>query len=247
MPPHEPALDAGELHVWWAELDACLPHLSALAATLAPDERERAGRFAFPYLRQRFVVARGLLRAILARYLRLPPQALRFGYTAYGKPFLLAAADQPATPAGLNFNLAHSDDTALYAVALDRAVGVDVERLKPGIEIEAIAAHQFASAEYAAVLAAPPEKRLAAFYRCWTRKEAFIKAHGAGLSLPLKSFEVSVAASDPPRLVSIGGSAEAAQRWSLWHLDCGPAYAAALVAEGTGLTVRQFRYPTQSQ
>lgn len=226
-----PALGPNEIHVWRAQLDAFLARLPELAASLAPDEIERAERFAFPQLRQRFIIGRGLLRAILARYLQLPPSELRFGYTTYGKPFLIP---EQAGPAGLSFNLAHSDSMALYAVTYDRAVGVDIERQDRAIDVEGIAKRYFSPAECAAVMAAPPHLRYEAFYRCWTRKEAFIKAHGAGLSLPLHSFQVSVGADEPPRVLSVDGSPEAAQRWSLWDIADSPAYAAALVAEAQG-------------
>ena len=219
-----------EVHVWRAFLDpdaSCLEHLQR---SLSVDELQRAARFHFPRDRRRYTVARGVLRNILGRYLGRPPSELRFRYSAHGKPALAGAfAD-----AGLRFNVSHSHEMALFAVTSGREVGVDIEYLGREIRGEEIAEHFFSAHERANLRALPAEMKHQAFFNCWTRKEAYIKAHGEGLSLPLDQFDVSLAPGEPAALLATRGDPQEALRWSLQTLAPGSGYVAALAVEGQG-------------
>lgn len=237
-PPTVVAAEA-EVHVWRASLDLPPPRVRALLASLAHDERDRAERFHFQVHRDRFIAGRGLLRAILARYLGRTPDQLRFSYSPHGKPAVAAN-----TGAGdLRFNVSHSDGLALYAITRGREIGVDVECLRPDFVSEEIARRFFSPREVAAVQALPAVERHEAFFACWTRKEAYIKARGEGLSMPLERFDVSLAPGEPAALLSTLDEPAAAARWSLWALDPGPGYAAALAAEGHGWRLRCWQWP----
>jgi 4'-phosphopantetheinyl transferase len=230
-----PILSAHELHIWQAGLDIDQPRRQALEAHLHADERERAARFVFARDRHRFVVARGLLRQLLGMYLQVQPADVQFGYTAYGKPFLLA----PEAEARLQFNLSHSGTLAIYALAWDRQVGVDVEYIRQDLDYAAMLDSVFTQREQRVLAALPEGQRRAAFFRGWVRKEAYVKAHGKGLSTAPDSFEVNLLANEPDvlRLPPEAGD----QRWSLHGLEAGAGYAAAVVAEGSIAGLQCFR------
>ncbi|QXD15524.1 4'-phosphopantetheinyl transferase superfamily protein [Rhodocaloribacter litoris] len=237
IPPADVGLDPGEVHVWRVSLAGVPP--PALARVLSPDERARADRFVYDVHRHRFVTARGVLRHLLGRYLGCDPAVLRFNYGPRGKPALAAPDGTP-----LRFNVSHSHELALVAVACGREVGVDVERCDPRRAAEDIAARFFAPEEVAAFRALPPGERVAGFFNAWTRKEAYMKATGQGLALGLDRFCVSLAPGAPPALLSTAWNPPDAARWSLHALDPGPGYAAALAVEGHGLTLRCFAWKT---
>ncbi len=227
-PPGELTLSHQDVHVWRAFLDREFPHLQDLRRSLSPDEIERAERYHFQEDRERFIVAHGLLRTILARYLRADPGRLVFSRGDYGKPVL-------ASPPGgrkLSFNLSHSSGIALYAIAHDRRVGIDLERVREDIACQQIAERFFSPAEAAVLRTLPASSQPGAFFACWTRKEAYIKARGRGLQLPLDRFEVSLAPGEPARLLKMEGEPGEVARWSLQELIPAPGYAAALAAEG---------------
>lgn len=234
--PARPALARGEVHVWRARLDAPDRAARALRELLAPEERARADRFRFEKDRLHFTAARGLLRTLAGRYLGLAPAALNFSYNAYGKPSLDAHSDE------LRFNVSHSKGLAVYAFARGREVGVDVEFLNDAVACEGIAARFFAPAEAAVLGALPPGERTRAFFNCWTRKEAYIKAHGEGLSLALDGFEVSLAPGEPCALVSTRHDPAQAACWSLRELEPAPGYVGAVAAEGHGWRLRCWRW-----
>jgi len=214
----------GEVHVWAAGLDD-LPE-AALRAPLSADERERGGRFHFERDRRRFVTARGLLRVLLGRYLDVDPARLRFGYGPRGKPFL--AGGEP-----LRFNLSHSGGLTLLAFARGCEVGVDIEQERPVPESEDIARHYFSAREWAELSRLRAAEWRAGFFRCWTRKEAFIKATGDGLSRPLDAFDVTLAPGEPARLLRVLAEPEAAHRFWLEDLRPAPGFAGALAVEGS--------------
>jgi 4'-phosphopantetheinyl transferase len=238
-PPAALTLSRAEVHVWRAALDPAASCVEQLQRTLSADELHRAARFRFPRDRRRFIVGRGALRDILGRYLGVPPCALGFRYNAYGKP---ALADVTAE-GGLCFNVSHSHELALFAVTCGREVGVDIEYLRQEIACETIAEHFFSARERASLLALPTEVKPQAFFNCWTRKEAYIKAHGEGLSLPLDQFDVSLAPGEPAALLATHSEPREALRWSLQALTPGPGYVAALAVEGQDwhLTCWQWR------
>jgi 4'-phosphopantetheinyl transferase len=238
-PPAELTLSSAEIHVWRASLDPAASCIERLQSSLSADERQRAARFHFPRDRRRFTVARGVLRDILGRYLGVPPSALAFCYSTYGKP---ALADV-AVATGLRFNVSHSHEMALFAVARGREVGVDIEYLGREIRAEEIAERFFSAHERANLRALPAEVKHQAFFNCWTRKEAYIKAHGEGLSLPLDQFDVTLAPGEPAVLLATRSDPREALSWSLQALTPGPDYVAALAVEGQSwhLTCWQWR------
>jgi 4'-phosphopantetheinyl transferase len=220
-------LSEGEVHLWILPLDPPAQPLDTLYGYLAPDELTRAQRFVFQRDREHFAAARGYLRAILAQYAGCSPSEIRLGYGAHGKPYL---AVSPAAD-GLTFNLSHTSGLGLCAVTRGRHLGVDVERIRPEVDILSIARCTFSPAEQARLDALPPALRLTAFYACWTRKEAYIKARGDGLSYPLDAFDVSLVPGEPTSLLrSAEGPAEQ-RRWELYDIDAGAGYAAALAVE----------------
>jgi 4'-phosphopantetheinyl transferase len=164
----------------------------------------------------------------------LAPEAVRFRYGPRGKPML------DAEDGLLRFNLSHSGDLALVAVSLGRDIGVDVERVRPDRDLERIATRFFSAAEVAALLALPRAERAGAFYRCWTRKEAYIKALGDGLAIPLDSFDVAFAPGATAALLASRLDSAEARRWSMAALEPGPGYAGAMVVEGDGWTMRCY-------
>jgi 4'-phosphopantetheinyl transferase len=223
----------GEAHVWRIELDCAATSIATLKATLSPEEQGKAARFRTPELCERWTVARGALRCILASYAQSEPKSLVFRLGPYGKPDLAWPA------ADITFNLSHTCGLALLAITGGRRVGIDAEMVRSGIEVEDMSRKFFAPAEADEILALAPDVRLAAFFACWTRKEAFVKALGTGLSVPLHHFRVTVRADQPARLVSVDG--EEPDQWSL--LDVGePNIAAALAVEGPVSVVRRFNF-----
>ena len=223
-PPADPKLGAADAHVWRLDLRRAGADVENLERLLTPAESERAAAFRFARDRDRFVVARALRRITLGRYLDAPPNALAFATGPHGKPGLIG----PGDAAALQFNLAHADDLALLVVARGRPVGVDLERVRDDVPIMTLAERFFAPDELEALRQLPAGQRTAAFFRCWTRKEAFVKARGEGLSLPLAAFAVSLAPDEPPALRRVDWDAEERTRWTLLDLPPLPGYAAAL-------------------
>lgn len=209
-PPPAP----GEVQLWLLSLDEPAWPSAQLHALLDDDEAARAARFVFPQHRLRFAHGRGLLRTLLAHATGLAPEALRFAYGPQGKPRLAgtAAAARPA----LRFNLSHSGSMALLGLAQGADIGVDIELPRAVPELQAIARSNFAPAEYQALMALAPERRADAFLAGWTRKEAFIKALGGGLSIPLASFEVTLDAQQPARLLHVADAQMPPEHFTLW-------------------------------
>ncbi|TWA77633.1 4'-phosphopantetheinyl transferase [Azospirillum brasilense] len=219
----------GEIQLCYADLRGLAHRLEAFRALLSPDEAARAARFATEELRARCVLRRGLLRHRLGQVLERDPAALSFAYGPMGKPFL---------PGGPAFNLADCKDHVLIAIAPGATVelGVDVERLRSVPDAEGIAERFFAPEERAAFAALPEALRDEAFLNGWTRKEAFIKATGQGLSTPLDRFAVELVPGRPARLLGLDGALEAgtAADWSLFDLRPAPGLVGALAVRGDG-------------
>ncbi|HVG20211.1 MAG TPA: 4'-phosphopantetheinyl transferase superfamily protein [Blastocatellia bacterium] len=217
-----------EVHVWLLALDQSPPHVESLKAILSADERDRAGRFHFQKDHDHYVVARGTVRIILGRYLGMGADRLRFSYTYYGKP----ALEKEFGGESLRFNLSHSHGLALLAVTRDRELGVDIERIRAGISDEGIAERFFSDKEVRMLRGLPRELQDQAFFNCWTRKEAYIKARGEGLSMPLAVFDVSLIPGEPAALLETRLDPLESARWSLRELTAAPDFAAAIVVEG---------------
>jgi 4'-phosphopantetheinyl transferase len=221
-----PPLQRSAVHVWKAALDIADTEVTGARKLLTAEETARADRFRFEKDRSAFIAARGILRTLLGRYLGLRPGDLRFVYGRHGKPELSNTQGAPL----IRFNLSHSHGLALFAFAPGFEVGVDIEYLRQETPADAIAGRFFSPAEVEELRALPPAARQAAFFACWCRKEAFLKANGRGLSFGLDRVEVSVTPGVPAALKIIGNSPEEAAGWSLSDLPAGREYAAALAA-----------------
>lgn len=229
-PPDSLNLKSQHVDAWRIPLNLQTDSVKLIESTLSADEIQRASRFHFQKDRDRYIVAHGSLRDILGCYLHCKPTELSFSVNQYGKPALVDSK--------LEFNLSHANDVALVAITQGRKIGVDVERIRTDMELENIASHNFSKLEFSELMALPHEQREAGFFNCWTRKEAYIKAHGLGLSLPLDSFDVSLLPDHPAILRATRPDPQEALRWSLLSLDVAPNYAGALAVEGSALEFR---------
>jgi 4'-phosphopantetheinyl transferase len=222
-----------EVHIWRVELDRNTSEIAALRTVLPSTDIERASRFRTSELSNRWIVARGALRSILAAYLGLKPMGLIFSEGAHGKPELVHARNS------IFFNLTHTHNLAFVIVAPDRRVGVDAEWIRDNVEVEKLSRRFFAPEEADEILALPGEAQLAAFFSCWTRKEAFAKALGMGLTTPLNQYRVSIRTEEPARLISTKWHERS--HWSLMDIsESGVAAAAAI--EGVEPTLRRFEF-----
>ena len=242
-PPETLVLGCDEVHVWRATLDQTASQIQSFRHNLAADELARAERFYFEKDRGHFIVARGVLRAILGSYLKRAPEGLSFCYSSHGKPALAGESGGDA----IRFNVSHSHGIALYAVTRGREVGVDLERIRSNLEVEEIAERFFSQREVATLRALPTEEQREAFFRSWTRKEACLKARGEGLSLPLDQIDVSLAPGKPDAVPGTQPDSSEASRWSLQELAPVPGYAAALAVEGHGWRLTCWQWPDPGQ
>jgi 4'-phosphopantetheinyl transferase len=230
-------LARNEVHIWRAPLETSATDLAPIRELLSSDERARADRFVFGRDRSAFIVARGFLRVILSLYLDRSPGEVRFIYGGYGKPSLV---DSACNGGNLNFNLSHSGKLAIYGITLQRAVGVDLEKISSEFSGEAISRRFFSANEAIRLLSVPRSERRQAFFDCWTRKEAFIKAIGAGLSLPLDQFDVTLSPGEPAALLETRWDKNEARRWSLRAINVAPGYAASIAVEGHAWHVKYW-------
>ena len=235
--PFDDVGDLGDsIHLWTIPLDGPAARQAHDARLLSTDEAARAARFRFARDRRRFIAGRGALRRILAHYLAAAPEALRFAYGAAGKPALA----QPQAGRPIQFNLSHCEHLGLLAVAHDRALGVDIERVRRASDLASLAQRFFAPQEAAALADISPPHHERAFFACWTRKEAFLNAFGAGLSVPLDGFCGSVDPDRPARLLATRWRPAEAGRWSLADIALDPDFRAAIAIEGPLGEVRSW-------
>ena len=239
VPPETLGLGCDEVHVWRATLDQTPSQIQSFRHHLAADEQTRAEQFRFERDREHFIVARGGLRAILGGYLNRAPGGLSFCYSAYGKPALAGESDGNA----VRFSVSHSHGVALYAVTRGREVGIDLERIRSNLAVAEIAGRFFSRPEVAMLQTLPTGVQREAFFRGWTRKEAYLKARGEGLSLPLDQFDVSLAPGEPAAILGAQPDPSEASRWSLQELTAAPGYAAALAVEGHGWRLACWQWP----
>ena len=237
LPPKDLALAAEEIHLWQADLNLESDQRQQLAETLSLDERQRAERFHFERDRHHFIAARGILRDLLSRYLTLEPEQLQFSYGSRGKPVLVHQDEGRS----LCFNLSHSHGLALYAVGWRCRVGVDLEYQRSMSDLVQLAKRFFSKSEAAAILALPAVRQQTAFFRCWTAREAYLKATGEGLA-GLETVDLLLEPGERVSLDRIKGDAEAAAAWSLHPLDVASDWMAALVVEGQGWQIRQWQW-----
>lgn len=221
-----------EVHLWQASLDSFSPE--SLEHILSEDEIIRARRFHFKKDRNHFMVARALLRKLLGSYLR-SEQLLPLKYGEMGKPFLA-----PGDTQSIRFNLAHSGGRAIYAFSESRELGVDLECIREDTTGDDIANRFFSEGEINALHTVPADLRKHAFFNCWTRKEAYIKARGEGLSMPLDSFDVSLAPDEQAALLKNHTDEAEVARWEMRSIAVAPGFVAALVVEGHGWWLKTF-------
>jgi 4'-phosphopantetheinyl transferase len=231
-----------EVDLWRIALDD--PHRSpeALRRDLTDDELRRADAFHFERDRRRFVVARAALRRILAKSTGLQPGALSFRYGDQGKPRLLT----PNGDDGLRFNLSHSRGLAICGVTRGQEIGVDVERVRTRVEIDRIAQRFFSPREYQALRSIDPERRREAFFRCWTRKEACLKAIGRGIFSGSTRFDVTLLPDEPAQLIEIRDEPTKASRWTVRDLSPEAGFVGAVVTSGRLDSLRHWRFEARA-
>jgi 4'-phosphopantetheinyl transferase len=234
----EAALDlpADEVHLWRIDLEAISADESRWQRVLSADEKTRAARFLLSSDRRNFVASRALLRIILAAYLATDPSLLTFAYSKKEKPYL----GPEHAESDVTFNVSHSHGIALLAFSRHREVGIDVEQIRRDFDVEAISRRFFSTHEQQQLAASPHDSRFAAFFRCWTRKEAYIKATGEGLSFPLRHFDVSIVEGDHDALRSTRPDPAEAALWSLREIPAGSGYVAALCVRGRGWRLKHW-------
>jgi 4'-phosphopantetheinyl transferase len=212
-----------DVYIWHVDLDRPAREVISLRQVLSQDERERASRLRAPGLESRYIVCRATLRLVLARHLSRQPDTLRFDYSAAGKPELADVAMHR-----VYFNVTHSRDEAKIALCEGNPVGIDLEYVRPDFATTEVAERFFSNAERAALRRVPEHEKAIAFFRCWTRKEAFVKVIGTGIGFPLNEFDVSIDADSPDALLSVRNDFGPARRWLVRDLPAEPDFAAAL-------------------
>jgi 4'-phosphopantetheinyl transferase len=231
------ALGPNEVHIWRIDLVKQDDEIRRCRGLLAGDEIERADRFYFDRDRRRFILARAAMREILSRYTGLPAVDLRFSYGPKGKPELSGLEK-----CEIQFNLSHSSELALLAVTRGLTVGVDIEWIKADFASDDIARQFFSAPEVETLRSLPEGRRAEAFFSCWTRKEAYIKALGEGLSVPLDSFTVAFAPGIAAALLSVTVDPAEVERWSMYNIVVSEGYKAALVVEGRDHRLKQMEW-----
>lgn len=236
-------LQDDEVHVWQVDLMAWEKEADSLFGLLDPEERQRAGRFKFSGPRNQFLISRAVLRQALGGYLGIEAHKVRFRTTANGKPEI---ATSDTRVHDLRFNLSHTEGVTVIAVVRHRQVGVDVERIRADTNAFELAERFFSQPEVEWLRSQPASEQISAFFGCWTGKEAYIKAHGEGLSMSLTSFGVRpvVPTANSRLQLAVYDDPEEARRWSIWQLDLGTGLRAALAVEGEGCRVRLGQWPS---
>lgn len=226
-PLSQPLVDS-DLHVWSASLAGSPEELAHYSSLLSADEKTRAEKFYFERDRHRYIFGRGILRTLLAGYLKINPSKIEFMYGAHGKPALKKAYHDKI----LQFNLAHSNDWGLYIFGWDRQLGIDLEHVRPLQDADDFAKRFFSRQESAWINSLPMDQKWGAFYKLWTCKEAFLKANGSGLTIPLNEAEIFIQDDNSAKLVSIGGVSDKAAKWQLEIFNPIDDYQAAIAFEG---------------
>ena len=232
------AIRPSEVDVWRVGLIQPERVIQSYRELLDTNEVERADRFYFAKDRNRFTVARGVLRQLLGTSLTLDPREIRFVYGPQGKPSLAA----PQSSSGLRFNLSHSGEVALVAMSHNLELGIDVEQVRADFASGEIATRFFSPEECAKLETLPAHESVDAFFNCWTRKEAYIKALGEGLSVPLDSFEVAFGPGVPAALLQVRVNPGEVDRWSLYDIAVTQGFRSALMVEGKGHRLRHMQW-----
>lgn len=231
-------LGDAEVHLWFVPLAVTPEKLLHFKSILSRDEQERAGRFRKTTDAQRYVAARGSLRSLLGTYLSIEPNRLQFAYDAFGKPHLAGEA----ALASVNFSVSHSDDRGLFGFVRGHKIGVDLERVSTEIDFKDLAERYFSPNEFQVLWSLPADQRRMAFYCGWTRKEAYLKGQGVGLSYGLDRVEVSLAPDEPAMILRVADDPDASLRWVVQHLSPAPGYTGAAAVEASNLTFGCFKW-----
>lgn len=234
-PAAVPDLGGDDVHLWAVDLTRPSPNLQKLGQLLAADELARADRFHFNRDRDFYICARGVLRLLIGRYQQVQPETIAFIYGEQGKP-ALAEGD-------LEFNVSHAFGVALIGFARGREIGVDVELIRPLTDVKAVARRSFSDAEFEVWTAVAEPQKMRAFFNCWTRKEAYIKATGQGLACPLGSFAVTLRPDEPAALLHINNSQAQAAKWHLKSVEPAQNYVGAVLVTGSDWALSQFAWP----
>lgn len=232
------SLSEKDVHIWGAALDLPSSSVQELKEKLSIGERIKAERLRFERDRRRFIVARGILRLMLGCYLSIEPGAVRFCYGRNGKPRLADTFGNGT----IHFNQSHSEGLALYGFTRDREIGVDIEHVREFPEMEQVAEQVFSVRENSVFRALPKSYKKEAFFQIWTRKEAFIKGTGDGLSLPLDKFEVSLVPGEPASLLRIEDDSREASRWFIQGLKPAPNYVGAFAVKTDMFETKCWRW-----
>jgi 4'-phosphopantetheinyl transferase len=231
-------LSQDEVHVWRIGSETTAAEFGKLLRVLSQDERERADRFRFEADRRRAVIGRAYLRLLIAEIVRLPADQLQFAYNDFGKPELVSVQARV-----LQFNVSHSGELILIAIAVGRDVGVDVERIRTGFDVEEVAERFFSDREREVLASLDGHAKTEAFFKLWTLKEAYLKAKGSGLSAPLNQFDVFYATETAPTLTATHSDPDEAGEWTLQPLSVPAGYAAALAARGASWRLKYWSRP----
>ena len=242
FPPSKLRLSINDMHVWRVSLDQTDRRVQQLQQILSDDERRRAERFHFDRDRRRYIVRRGMLRLIIGDYIDREPRRLQFYAGHRGKPYLKHSLGNVT----LQFNLAHSKEIALYAFTSRQEIGIDVEYVRDMPDAEKIAQATYSPLENKMLQSLPEYQRQEAFFNCWVRKEAYIKAIGNGLYHGMDRFDVSLAPGEPARLVSVEGNAKQAFDWFMKSLAPADGYVAALAVKGSDFRLSYWQYPEKN-
>jgi 4'-phosphopantetheinyl transferase len=231
-------LSEAEVHLWFVPLAATPEQSAYFWSILSREEQERASSFRHRKDAQRYVASRGSLRSLLAGYLTVEPAQLQFAYSAFGKPRL--ATDMPGE--GVSFSVSHSHDCGLLGFVREHRVGVDLERVNMEVDVESLAKRYFSPNEWEKLLLLSDDQRRQGFYRGWTRKEAYLKARGEGLSYELNQVEVTLAPGEPASLLRVRDDPNASEKWTLKDLAPARDYIGAAAVESCDIAFRCFRY-----
>ena len=239
---HPPCvLATRDIDVWAVQVSAPDVVVEHYFATLSPDERVRAGRYRFEDHRRSFILSRGVLRALLGCYVSAPAGKIQFSYGERGKPHLFGVTTD------IRFNSSHSANVALYAMTRHCDLGVDIEKIRLLEDMHQVADRFFCPEEAQELRSLPWAEQESAFFNCWTRKEAYIKAVGHGLSMPLNGFRVTLKPGDPVEFVHLGNDRQGARKWTLQSIPIAPGYAAAVAYHDSFRSLRFAPFMTATE
>ncbi|WP_372366097.1 4'-phosphopantetheinyl transferase superfamily protein [Candidatus Uabimicrobium sp. HlEnr_7] len=224
------SLGENHTHIWYISLQAEKDELNYFSQLLNDEELKKAARFHFEKHRVHFIIARAVMRILLGKYLEKSPCKINFIYGEHGKPYI------EKNP--IFFNISHSGDKALLAVNKTHEVGIDIELMRDNVSCEQIATRYFSQTEVLELAQTPLSQKKTAFFRGWSRKEAYIKGLGDGLTMPLADFYVPLMATENLAITHNSNS----RSWGLWHLDVGDDYAGAVVLQTLNTTIRKYTY-----